>query len=132
MARIDDLRRRVQERLAEQRALVERLLALREQLPGSLFARFSECGKEGCVCQEGHKHGPYYVLSTRRAGKAAFAYLDEQGAAAAKELVDAHREFREGLKELKKVNDELVGLMKEYQAAAAESAGRRVGVAAAV
>lgn len=121
----------MQERLQQQRELVARLLELREQLPGSLFARFSECGKEGCVCQEGHKHGPYYVLSTRRAGKAAFAYLDEQAAGEAKPLVDAHRAFRDGLRELKKINEELVGLMKDYQAAASETAGRRVGIAVA-
>ena len=69
----------MQARLAEQRALVQSLLRLREQLQGSLFARYGECGKEGCVCRRGSKHGPYYVLSTRSGGQGGFAYLEARG-----------------------------------------------------
>ncbi len=61
--------------LLEQRLLVEKLLRLREQLQGSLFARYGVCGKENCICRQGRKHGPYYVLSTRSGGKGGFAYL---------------------------------------------------------
>src|SRR5260370_15882883 len=71
----DQIRRRVREKLREQRALVEELLREREQLRGSLFERWAVCGKEGCACREGRRHGPYYVLSTRSGGRGRLASL---------------------------------------------------------
>ena len=108
--------------------LVEDLLRRREQLAGSLFVRFGVCGKEGCVCRTGQKHGPYYVLSTRSGGQGAFVYLDATQADAARPLVKAHREFRADLRRLRKINEELVVLLRRYQEAVARQGGRRVGV----
>lgn len=122
------LRTRVRQRLAEQRALVRGLLQLREQLSGSLFARYGECGKERCVCRQGKKHGPYYVLSLRSAGQGAFAYLDPERAREAKQLVARHREFKSGLRRLKTLNGEIVILLRRYQAAMSKRGGRRIGV----
>src|SRR3990172_10081113 len=99
----DDIRQRVRARLHEQRALVEELLRRREQLAGSLFVRFGVWGKEGCVCRTGQKHGPYYVLSTRSGGKGGFAYLDASQMAEARALVRAYRDYRAGMRRLRKV-----------------------------
>ena len=129
MTTLEDLRSQVRKRLAEQRALVERLLKLREQLRGSLFARYGVCGKEGCVCRQGRKHGPYYVLSTRSAGRGGFAYLAPGQARQARGLVARHRSFRTGLNRLRRVNRELVVLLRRYQTASSRSAGRRLGLA---
>jgi hypothetical protein len=120
----------VRRRLAEQRALVERLLELREQLGGSLFQRFGLCGKPGCACRRGRRHGPYYVLATRRGGQAGFTYLAAGQAARARELVARHRRFRAGLGRLRGVNRRLVALLKRYQTAASKRAGQRLGLAA--
>lgn len=122
------LRRRVRARLAEQRALVESLLDLREQLGGSLFARWGQCGKPSCACREGRKHGPYYVLSTRSGGRGGFAYLQVAEAEQARDLVDRHREFREGLRKLHKINVQLVELLRRYQAAMVRRGGARLGL----
>jgi hypothetical protein len=120
------LRERVRARLAEQRALVHRLLHLREQLPGSLFARYGTCGKETCTCRTGAKHGPYLVLSTRSAGRGAFEYLEEAQAEEVRGLVSRHRQFQEGLRRLKKVNGEVVSLLKRYQTAMARQGRSRM------
>lgn len=122
------LRRRVRERLAEQRTVVADLLRLREQVTGSVFARYGECGKQNCACRKGKKHGPYYVLSTRSAGKGGFAYLDAGRAEEAKTLVSRSQEFRAGLKKLRKLNLELVTLLRRYQAAMSKQGGRKIGV----
>jgi hypothetical protein len=122
----ETLRERVRARLAEQRALVSRLLDLREQLPGSLFARYGTCGKETCTCRTGPKHGPYFVLSTRSGGRGGFEYLEETQAQQARDLVVRHRQFQDGLRRLKKVNGELVSLLKRYQAAMARQGRRRM------
>jgi hypothetical protein len=126
MTRTAALRKRVQSCLAEQRELVRALLRLRAQLQGSVFARYGECGKAGCACQTGEKHGPYYVLSSRSAGKGTFVYLDGERVDEVKDLVQQSRAFRQGLARLRKLNQELVVALKTYQKATARTGGRRL------
>jgi len=126
----DAIRQRIRERLQEQRRLVSELLGLREQLQGSLIVRYAVCGKETCACRSGVRHGPYYVLSNRSGGKGGFTYLDGPRAAEARQLVGRYRRFKDGLKRLKRVNTELVTLLRRYQTAMTRQAGRRLGVAA--
>ena len=123
------IRQRVTQQLQQQRLLVQSLLRLREQLQGSLFARYGECGKPTCVCRSGAKHGPYYVLSTRAAGRAGFAYVETGKLQTAREHVLGYRQFRRGLRRLKRLNAEMVRLLKRYQAVAARRGGRRLGLA---
>jgi hypothetical protein len=125
----DEIRERVRARLAEQRDLVGSLLRQRAQLAGSLFVRYGVCGKEGCVCRTGQKHGPYYVLSTRSAGRGGFSYLDAERLGEARELVKAYREFRADMRRLRKVNEQLVVLLRRFQEASMRQGSRRVGVA---
>jgi hypothetical protein len=113
----DEIRTRVRARLAEQRALVSTLLRLRTQLQGSLVVRHVECGKAGCACHSGKKHGPYFILSNRSRGRGSFEYLDAAGAARARTMVRRYREFRRGLQRLQEVNATLVGLLRRYQQA---------------
>jgi hypothetical protein len=126
----DEIKQRVRTRLEEQRALVEDLLRRRTQLQGSLFVRYGVCGKEGCVCRTGQKHGPYYVLSTRSAGKGGFAYLGREQMGEARELVRAYRDFRAGMRRLRKVNEALVDLLRRYQEATTRQGSRQVGLPA--
>ena len=128
----DQIRRRVREKLREQRKLVEDLLREREQLQGSLFERWAVCGKEGCACREGRRHGPYYVLSTRSGGKGGFAYLEGRQAVEARDLVKRHRAFRAGMRRLKRLGEQLVTLLRRYQEATARQGVRRVGIPAHV
>jgi hypothetical protein len=125
------LRQRVRARLQEQRTLVERLLRRRELLAGSLFMRWGVCGKKGCVCQTGQRHGPYYVLSRRSGGRGGFTYLDEARAAEARALVRARQDYKADLKHLRKVNEQLVTLLRRYQEATGRRGDRRLGVPAA-
>src|SRR3954469_7015096 len=117
MSTAEDIRARVRSRLAEQRALVSLLLQQRAQLQGSLVVRHVECGKAGCACHSGKKHGPYFILSNRSRGRGSFEYLDAAGAARARTMVRRYREFRRGLQRLQEVNATLVGLLRRYQQA---------------
>ena len=130
MTTAEQLRSRVRDKLQEQRATTLALLRLREQLGGSLFARYAECGKEACACRHGEKHGPYYVLSTRAAGKGGYAYLEAEKAREARDLVARYREFRRGLRRLKKINDALVALLRRYQENSTRTTSRRLGLPA--
>jgi len=129
MADLDAIRRQVRTRLREQGVLVRLLLQQREQLQGSLFPRYGLCGKPTCVCRTGRRHGPYYVLSSRTAGRAAFAYLDAEEVAPARDLLRRHREFRRGMARLRRLNADLVALLRRYQRAVVEQAGARMGIA---
>ena len=124
----EEIRQRVRDRLQEQRVLVEDLLRRRAQLSGSLFVRFGVCGKEGCVCRTGQKHGPYYVLSTRSAGKGGFAYLAAEQMGEARELVRAYRDYRSGMRRLRKLGEQLVVLLRRYQEVSTRQGTRRVGL----
>jgi hypothetical protein len=124
----EGIRQRVRTRLAEQRALIEELLQRREQLAGSLFVRFGVCGKQGCACGEGRRHGPYYVLSTRSGGHGRFAYLDESRLAEARSLVTACREYRAGMRRLRRVGEQIVTLLRRYQDLTEREGTRRIGL----
>ena len=123
------LRKRIQVQLREQRSLTQSLLALREQIRGSLFVRYGKCGKAECGCRLGRGHGPYYVFSSGSRGRGAFAYLAEQDVDVAKQLIDRSRSFQKTMRRLKKVNDELVILLRRYQAEAGRVGARRLGIA---
>jgi hypothetical protein len=125
MADLETIRRTVRARLAEQRSLVRLLLQQREQLQGSLFPRYGLCGKLSCICRTGRRHGPYYVLSSR----GAFAYLDAEDVTRARALIARHRQFRRGLARLRRLNAELVVLLRRYQQAVVRRGGERVGIA---
>lgn len=124
----DTIRERVRSRLAEQRVLVEDLLRRREQLAGSLFVRYGVCGKESCACRTGRRHGPYYVLSTRSGGRGGFSYLDAARMAEARALVKAYREYRAGMRRLRRVGEQIVVLLRRYQEATSREGSRRVGL----
>jgi hypothetical protein len=118
---IQRIRLRTRRLIGEQRALVQDLLRLREHLGGSLIVRWALCGKEGCACQRGRRHGPYYVLSTRSGGKGGYTYLPEPQVARAQDLVERHRHFQIGLKRLKRLNEDLVLVLRRYR----EATGRK-------
>ena len=128
MADLEAIRRQVRTRVREQGALVRLLLQQREQLQGSLFPRYGLCGKATCVCRTGRRHGPYYVLSNRTAGRGAFAYLDSTDVARVRDLLRRHREFRRGLTRLRRLNQELVVLLRRYQQAVVKRGGERLGI----
>jgi hypothetical protein len=128
----EGIRKRVRGRLAEQRRLVRTLLAQRQQLQGSLFVRYGVCGKAGCACRQGARHGPYYVLSTRSGGRGRFSYLEAGRVREARTLVGRSRRFRAGLRRLRAVNRDLVLLLRRYQASLSRRTTRKLGLPALV
>ena len=92
--------------------------------------RYGVCGKAGCACRQGARHGPYYVLSTRSGGHGGFAYLEGGRVAEARALVARSRQFRAGLRRLRAVNRDLVALLRRYQATVSRRATRKLGLPA--
>lgn len=128
MADIVRLEQGIRDRLSEHESLVDALLQEREQIKGSLFARFAVCGKPNCACAQGEKHGPYYVLSSRSGGEGAFVYLKEDQVSRVRDLVNRHRRFRKGLKRLKGLSSKLHEMFEKYEVTAARAGSRQAGM----
>lgn len=57
------LRRRIRALAREHQALLRSLRSPRPMVSGGLVERWIVCGKDGCRCQAGERHGPYYYRS---------------------------------------------------------------------
>jgi hypothetical protein len=68
------------------------------------------------------------VLSTRSGGRGGFSYLDEARMAEARALVKAYREYRAGMRRLRRVGEQIVVLLRRYQEATSREGSRRVGL----
>ncbi|MBN2370817.1 MAG: hypothetical protein JXO72_10025 [Vicinamibacteria bacterium] len=131
MTNVERVRRKARQKLAEQRGIVRSLLKTREQIVGSLFVRYAECGKKDCACSRGKRHGPYYILSTGPGAQGGSAYLDSIQAGRAHRLVRRNREYRNGLRQLRRVNADLVALLRRYRNEMANRGRSMLGLSAA-
>jgi hypothetical protein len=94
---------------ARRQKLLDELARLGPVLRASLLERFVQCGKPGCKCMRGDKHGPAYYLSVTYAkGKTRQVYVpkDLHGVAAAW-VANYHHALRV-LDELSDINLELI------------------------
>jgi hypothetical protein len=128
MADLVRLEQGIRDRLTEHETLVDSLLQEREQIRGSLFARFAVCGKAGCVCAQGERHGPYYVLSNRSGGEGAFIYVKDDQVSRIRDLVNRNRRFKKGLKRLKGLSTKLHQLFERYENTATRAGQKQAGV----
>src|SRR5712692_7963334 len=84
------------------RALLRRLQALAPQLIfGTLSETYRTCGRPGCRCQRGEKHGPHLYVSFRGPdGRTAGYYVPQALAAAVRTGVAAWQEAHTVLRTL--------------------------------
>src|SRR5512147_2916874 len=86
--------------------LLRRLLPLaRRALFGTLSETYRTCGRPGCRCHQGHKHGPHLYVSFRGAeGTTGGYYVPQALAEPMREGVAAWRELQEVLRQLAEAN----------------------------
>lgn len=75
---------------------------------GSLVETYRTCGKPGCRCREGAKHGPYYLLTWSEDGKARSAHVPRDRVRRVKQMIRDYQEAREALLRLGEINRRLV------------------------
>lgn len=56
------LKQKVNSLMRQRNQLEERLIRSGPLLKGSLFEQYRKCGKSGCKCERGERHGPYPYL----------------------------------------------------------------------
>lgn len=97
---------------AVHQALLDGLLAAKPFRVGSTVRRFSVCGKPGCRCQRGEKHGPFWYLSEKESGRTRLRYLGRE-ANARKQLqaVENYRHWRRLRLRLRRVQRETEAML---------------------
>ena len=98
------------ERLAvRRRTLVAQLSGVGPVLRASLIERFTQCGKGGCKCMHGEKHGPAYYLTVSYAkGKTRQVYVPKDLQPLAETWVRNYRHAMTVLEEISSINLELI------------------------
>ena len=77
----------------------------RRALFGSLSQTYRTCGRPGCRCHQGHKHGPHLYVSYRGPdGTTTGYYVPQHLAKAMREGVAAWGELQQALRQLAELN----------------------------
>lgn len=111
MAKIHAVRRKSTLALRQRRTALLRQLTLPPQaIRASVVERFGTCGKPGCACHFGAKHGPYYYLTQCVAVGQVRKFLlkTPEVLATAQGAVAAFNRFYDQLEELSQINAELL------------------------
>lgn len=91
--------------------LLQRLSSLGPVLRASLIERFTQCGKPGCKCMQGDKHGPAYYLAVSYAkGRTRQVYVPKSLQPLAAEWVQNYHQAMAVLEEISSINLELIRL----------------------
>lgn len=81
-------------------------------LQGSLVTLYRRCGKKGCRCERGEKHGPAYYLSYKEAGVTQMVYIPKSKLNDVKKSMKAFRRYWELGVKLSRLNLEQMELRR--------------------
>jgi hypothetical protein len=76
----------------------------RRALFGSLSETYRTCGRPGCRCHQGHKHGPHLYVSFRGPKGTSGYYVPQHLAEPMRQGVAAWQELQEALRQLAELN----------------------------
>ncbi|MFZ5435134.1 MAG: DUF6788 family protein [Bacillota bacterium] len=94
--------------IAQRNRLKAKILESMDVIGGSVVESYRTCGKPGCRCQEGERHGPYYLLSWYEEGKTRTCHIPKEKLAEVKRMTANYVEVREALKKLSELNRRLL------------------------
>ena len=66
-------------------------------LAGSLVAQYTTCGKPGCRCARGQKHGPLYYLYWKDQGRSRSRYVPREQVSAVRRQIRNYQQFQRAL-----------------------------------
>lgn len=93
----------------QRRAVLRQLPDLQEILRGSLMERYVTCGKPGCKCARGERHGPVWYLSvTLKVGKTVGRQVPVEQLAGVRGWLENYRQLKESLETICEINWELL------------------------
>lgn len=109
----------------QRKRALQRLGDVSEVLRGTLLERMTQCGKPGCKCMRGQKHGPaYYLTVSYPQGKTRQIYIPKHRKAMVESWIANYRRVWETLEEICRINLELLRL-KEGDGDVGHKSGRK-------
>jgi len=104
------VRRRVLALERERQTLLQAVLRPGPMVSGGLVERWIVCGKEGCRCSLGERHGPYYYRSVLKSGGPRLEYVGK-GEQPDVPLLKRYQEYQRRMARLGAVHREMVELL---------------------
>lgn len=101
-------------------------LKARPMIDGYWIERYIECGRPGCKCSSGEKHGPYYYISRTIEGKTRLEYVKEDQVRA-EEMCKNWSSHSASVAEMVKYNRQIETLYRELARAQVKKKGRGYG-----
>ncbi|MCA1698167.1 MAG: hypothetical protein LC790_04380 [Actinobacteria bacterium] len=96
------LKRRLQRLRADYEAAKARIAEVGFTCEGSLVERYTTCNNPNCRCQDPEqRHGPYWQLSWKQAGKTVSKLLSAEDAALYREWIDNRRRLEAALEQMR-------------------------------
>ena len=92
--------------------LLREIQGCSEMLQGSLVVLYRKCGKKGCRCERGERHGPAYYLSYKEGGVTRMVYIPVSRLEEVKRAMEAFSRYWELGVKLSRLNLEQMGLSK--------------------
>ena len=101
-------------KLRKEREHLETLvLGTAPMIEGSLVKRYTVCGKRGCRCQRGRKHGPFLYLSRLEGRKLRTFYVRKGNWVVVRQMVERYRRFRERRRRIRELTAGIEALLDE-------------------
>jgi hypothetical protein len=116
---VTEIRERISQLRQKRRSLEDALRKRGKMIPGAVIERYTECGKAGCRCHDGEKHGPYTFVTEPVAGKSRVTYVPKKLRRHLEPPVRRYQEFQRSLAAWRKATkelDELFNQLRESQA----------------
>ncbi len=82
-------------------------------MKGSLVERWTRCGRPGCGCAQGKKHGPYLYISVFREGRTRSVYVPQRLEGAVRRWVENARALERDVAEITWLNAALLRNARE-------------------
>lgn len=85
-------------------------------LEGEVCVQYIRCGKLGCRCQSGQRHGPYHYRIWREGAQVHKVYVKSSEVEAVKARCDAHRSLTRSLRDVRQARLKLIqNIQKEWR-----------------
>jgi len=94
----------------ERRVLLRSLIRPGPMVSGGLVERWIVCGKAGCRCSTGERHGPYYYRSVPTARGPRLEYVGKRGQSDVP-LLKRYQEYQRRMARLNVIQREIVRLL---------------------
>lgn len=82
-------------------------MAIVDPIQGEVCSQFIRCGKDGCRCQKGVLHGPYYYRIWREGSKVHKAYVKASDVQAVRAQCEAYKALQTQLRQMRQGRQEL-------------------------